>query len=99
AAPTALTADAAALPTVIFHATGTAGNVDHLILTPATATITADDSQTYAVEGRDQYDNSLGDVTSSTSLSMDATPCTGAVCATTAIGAHTVTGTFLGATG
>src|SRR5207253_10940971 len=43
---------------VTFTATGTAGTVDHLILSPATATITADDSQTYTIEGRDQSDNS-----------------------------------------
>ncbi|HVC87411.1 MAG TPA: Ig-like domain-containing protein [Gaiellaceae bacterium] len=84
---------------VTFTATGTAGNVDHLVLSPAAVSITAGNTQTYTVEGRDVYNNSLGDVTSSTTLSVDGNPCTGAVCAAGSMGSHTVTGSMLGAVG
>ncbi|MFL5962507.1 MAG: OmpL47-type beta-barrel domain-containing protein [Gaiellaceae bacterium] len=82
-----------------FTANGNAGNVDHLILSPATVSITADDSQTYAVQGRDMFDNSIGDVTGATTLSVAGGTCLGAVCSAPATGVHTVTGSFLGAVG
>ena len=74
--------------------------LDHLALTPSTATIAAGDSQSYTVEGRDQYENSRGDLTSSTSFAI--TPdgsCSSATCTATVAGAHTVTGTESGKTG
>jgi parallel beta-helix repeat protein len=80
--------------------TVTAAALDHLVLSPASATISSGGSQAYAAEGRDQYDNSLGDVTGSTTFSI--TPngsCAGATCTATASGAHTVTGTSAGKTG
>ena len=43
--------------------TVTAGSLDHIVISPATATIAAGGSQSYTAEGRDQSDNSLGDVT------------------------------------
>ncbi|HEY8723220.1 MAG TPA: Ig-like domain-containing protein [Gaiellaceae bacterium] len=84
---------------MVFTATGTAGNLDHLILSPATVSITADQSQTYAVEGRDQFDNSLGDVTGATTLSVAGGTCLAAVCSAPTTGAHAVTGSFFGAVG
>src|SRR5207245_3427598 len=80
-------------------AAGTAGAVDHLMLSPASVTITADNSQTYTVEGRDQCDNSTGDVTGATALSVTGGSCVGAVCSAPTTGAHTVTGSFFGASG
>jgi parallel beta-helix repeat protein len=80
--------------------TVTAGALDHLALTPATATIASGGSQAYTAQGRDRYDNSLGDVTSTTTFSI--TPngsCAGATCTATVGGAHTVTGTKSGKTG
>ena len=78
----------------------TAGALDHLALSPASAVITAGGSQAYTAEGRDQYDNSLGDVTSTTTFSIDASgSCSGATCTATSSGAHTVTGTKAGKTG
>src|SRR5581483_890581 len=94
-----LTASSSGLSDVTFDATGTAGAVDHLVLSPATATITADQTQTYSVEGFDAYDNSLGDVTSFTTLSVDGIPCLAALCSDPAVGAHTVSGSMLGAVG
>ena len=80
--------------------TVTAGALDHLVVSPATATIPAGGSQTYTAVGRDQYDNSLGDVTASTTFSIAPNgSCTGAVCTATASGSHTVTGNNAGKTG
>src|SRR6201999_1942250 len=93
-----LTATASA-GSVDFHATGTAGSVDHLVVTPANVSITTDDTQTYAVEGRDQFDNTLGDVTGSATLSVDGVPCIGSLCAAALIGTHTVSASLVGATG
>jgi hypothetical protein len=76
------------------------GPLHHLVLSPASAMITAGGSQAYIAEGRDQYENTLGDMTSSTTFSI--TPngsCTGASCTATVAGAHTVTGTKDGKTG
>ena len=94
-----LTASATGLTDATFHATGTADSVDHLALTPATSTITADLTQSYSVEGFDQYNNSLGNVTGATTLSVDGLPCIVAICAEALVGSHTVTGSMLGATG
>ena len=78
----------------------TAGPLDHLALSPASATIGAGGSQAYTAQGRDQYDNSLGDVTSSTTFSIAPDgSCAGATCSATVAGAHTVIGTKSGKTG
>jgi len=80
--------------------TVTSGALDHLVLAPASATITAGGSQTYTAQGRDQYGNSLGDVTASTTFSIAPDgSCTGASCTATAAGSHTVTGSDAGKTG
>ena len=64
--------------------TVTAGALDHLALSPASATIAAGGSQAYTAEGRDQYDNSLGDVTSTTTFSIAPNgSCTVATCTAT----------------
>ena len=86
-------------------ATGTAslhvnvGALHHLVLAPATATITTGQSQTYTAEGFDAAGNTLGDVTAATGFTVDGDNCAAAECAPTAIGNHTVTGTDGTATG
>jgi len=77
-----------------------AGPVDHLSLSPASASIAAGGSQAYTAQARDQYNNPLGDVTASTvfSIAPDGS-CTGATCTASATGAHTVTGTSSGKSG
>ena len=78
----------------------TAAALDHLVLSPASATISAGGSQAYTAEGRDQYDNSLGDMTASTTFSIAPNgSCTGATCTASVAGPHTVTGTKSGKTG
>jgi hypothetical protein len=77
-----------------------AGALDHLVLTPAAATITAGGSQAYTAQGRDRYDNSLGNVTANTTFTIGPNgSCTATVCTASTAGAHTVTGTSVGATG
>ena len=74
--------------------------LDHLVLSPSTASITSGGSQAYTAAGRDQYGNSLGDLTSTTSFSIAPNgSCSGATCTASAAGAHTVTGTNAGKTG
>ncbi len=76
-----------------------AGLLARLVVSPATATIAAGASQAYGVEGFDAFDNSLGDVTASTTFSVTAAgSCTGASCTATSAGQHTVTATNAGAT-
>src|SRR4029079_4022316 len=54
----------------------------------------------YTAEGRDQYDNSLGDVTSTATFSISPNgSCAGATSTAAATGAHTVTGTSGGKSG
>jgi hypothetical protein len=77
----------------------TAGQLDAVLLSPATASIQAGGSQAYSAEGRDQYGNSLGDVTGSTVFSIAPNgSCASASCGATTAGAHTVTGSFAGKT-
>jgi hypothetical protein len=83
--------DISATGTATLHVT--AASLHHLILSPASATIAAGGSQTYAAAGFDAYGNSLGNVTSATTLSIVGGSCTGASCTSTTAGDHTVTGT------
>jgi parallel beta-helix repeat protein len=77
----------------------TAGPLDGIMLSPASATVQVGDPQAYTAEGRDQYGNSLGDVTASTSFSIEPDgSCTGASCSGAAAGLHTVTGSNAGKT-
>src|SRR5204862_389800 len=78
----------------------TAGPLDHLVLSPASATISSGGSQTYTAQGRDRYDNSLGDVTSGTAFSIASNgSCSGSACTASAAGTHTVTGSDAGKSG
>ena len=74
--------------------------LDHLVLSPASATIAAGASQAYTAEGFDSHANSLGDVTGSTTFSIDgAGTCAGADCGSNVAGSYTVTGTDGSASG
>src|SRR5213076_1862964 len=78
--------------------TVTAGALDHLVLSPASATITAGGSQTYTAQGFDASNNALGDVTAATTFTISGGSCTGASCTASVAGPHTVTGTDTGKT-
>jgi hypothetical protein len=80
--------------------TVTAGPIDRLVLSPASATIVAAGSQAYTAQGVDQYDNSLGDVTALASFSIvpDGS-CTASACTASVPGEHTVTASLDGKSG
>ncbi|MHB8513600.1 MAG: hypothetical protein ACYDCC_15700 [Actinomycetota bacterium] len=71
----------------------TPGALVGLVLSPANSTIKLSQSQTYTASGRDQFGNSTGDMTSSTTFTIAPDgSCVGATCSGTAYGQHTVTG-------
>src|SRR5439155_1646321 len=72
--------------------------LDHITLTPATATIIAGGSQAYAVEGFDQYGNDMGSLASSTNLSVSGYSCSNMSCQASTAGDLTVTATSGGTT-
>lgn len=81
------------------------GPLDHLVLSPATASIAAGGSQTYTAEGFDAQGNDLGDLTNYATFAI--TPngagtgaaCTGNACTATRAGSYTVTASDGTATG
>ena len=73
--------------------------LDHLVLSPASASITSGGSQTYTVEGFDASNHDLGPDTGATlSISPDGS-CTGYTCTPGNDGDHTVTATDGSASG
>jgi|GEM_PF-1461995 len=50
---------------------GAAATTDHIVVSPVAATVIAGDNVTYSVEAFDMYNNSLGDVTAATILTID----------------------------
>src|SRR2546426_476706 len=86
--------------TVTQTETVTTGSLDHLSLSPITSSLTFGQSQTYIATGQDQFNNSLGDVTSASTFAI--TPdgsCVAATCTPSSATSHTVTGTDSGKTG
>jgi hypothetical protein len=76
------------------------GALASLALSPATSTMDAGASRTYTAQGRDASNNSLGDMTASTTFTISPDgSCATNVCTATTAGPHTVTGTRPGATG
>jgi hypothetical protein len=76
-----------------------AAAIDHIVVSPSPAAISAGDTQTYSVEAFDAQDNSLGDVSGSATLTISPDgSCSGNVCTATTAGPHTVTGNAVGKT-
>jgi PKD repeat protein len=70
---------------------------DHIVISPASATIQPGGSQSYTAEAFDTDGGSMGNVTANTSFSIAPNgSCNGNTCTATQPGAHTVTGTFSG---
>jgi ribosomal protein S6E (S10) len=70
------------------------GALDHLVLSPADATIVAGSGQSYSAQGLDAYGNSLGDLAASTTFSITGSgTCEGAFCRATVAGDYTITAT------
>ncbi|MGD0884643.1 MAG: DUF2341 domain-containing protein, partial [Thermodesulfovibrionales bacterium] len=71
--------------------------VNSITISPSTASIITGGSQSYTAQAFDQYGNSMGFVTGSTSFTISPDgSCTGATCTASVTGAHTVTGTYSG---
>jgi peptidoglycan/xylan/chitin deacetylase (PgdA/CDA1 family) len=71
-----------------------AAALDHMTLSPATATVASGAGQSYTATGFDKYGNSRGNVTAGTVFSIAPNgSCSGATCSAGPAGAHTVTGT------
>jgi hypothetical protein len=69
-----------------------AGDLAKIVVSPKTASVGAGATQAYTAEGFDANDNSLGDVTGSTTFSLDGVgPCAGSACGTGTAGDYTVT--------
>jgi len=76
------------------------GALDHLTVSPGTATIEAGASRTFTAQGRDAANNNLGDVTGTATFTIAPDgSCTTNVCTATTAGPHTVTAAKSGATG
>jgi hypothetical protein len=69
--------------------------VESLVISPSSTSAIAGDPRAFAVEGFDAFDNSLGDVTPSTTFTIgpDGT-CTANSCTATVVSPHTVTATL-----
>lgn len=81
----------------IARVTWTSGPLDHLTISPASATIAAGASQTYTSLARDVFGNSIGDVTAGTTFTIAPDgSCTNATCTAGSPGPHTVTATYNG---
>jgi hypothetical protein len=70
------------------------GPLDHIAISPASATIQAGATQTYSALALDLFNNSVGDVTANTTFTIAPDgSCTGATCTASIPGTHTVTAT------
>jgi hypothetical protein len=77
--------------------TWTPGPLDHITVSPVSATIAAGGIMVYSSQAFDTFNNVIGDVTSNAgfSISPDGS-CTAATCTATLPGPHTVTATYNG---
>jgi len=76
-----------------------AGALDHVVVSPKSATVTTGATQTYTAEAFDAYGNSLGDVSASTSWSIElgaGGSWSGNVYTSANVGTWIVTGTYSG---
>ena len=76
------------------NVTFSAGALDHIVISPSSASKVANAGQAYTAAGRDQFNNPTGDETGSTTFTIGGSGATCAVnvCKATIAGAHTVTG-------
>ena len=66
--------------------------LDHLVLSPANASIAVDTSQIYSAIGFDAYGNNLGDVSAVTVFTIDGNLCAGRSCTSSVAGDHVIVG-------
>ena len=71
--------------------TATAAPLHHIALSPQNTAVLTGVGQAYTAEGFDSSNNSLGDITSSSTFDIDGSPCSANVCSSASPGAHTIT--------
>lgn len=77
----------------------TPGPLDHIAVSPGTATIAAGGSQSYAAQALDVFEHAIGDVTAGTTFTIAPNgSCAGATCTASIAGPHTVTADYHGMT-
>src|SRR5262249_37777253 len=68
------------------------GSLDHITISPTSATIPTGGSQPYTAQAFDVFSSSIGEVTATTTFSISPDgSCTGAICTAATAGSHTVT--------
>jgi uncharacterized repeat protein (TIGR03803 family) len=83
----------------VAEVTWTPGPLDHITISPASATIAAGGSQAYTTHALDVFDNGISTVTEATMLTISPDgSCAAASCTASAPGPHTVTATYNGKT-
>lgn len=68
----------------------TPGALDHLVVSPSTATVIVGAGQTYSATGIDKYGNTIGDVTESTTFRLGDAACASSTCTPTSVGTFVV---------
>ncbi|HJS27095.1 MAG TPA: PKD domain-containing protein, partial [Actinomycetota bacterium] len=72
-------------------------DLDHIVISPSTATIELGDSKDYTAEAFDTNGDSMGDVTADTKFTIQPSgSCSGNTCTPTSAGSHTIVGKFSG---
>lgn len=90
-----ISAASGALQSNVVENTWVPGAIDHMTISPSSSSITSGGSQAYTAEGFDFFNNSLGDLTSSTAFSIAPDgSCSLASCTASVAGSHTVTGSI-----
>ncbi len=94
--PTQIVATSTSQPEIagVAALTVSTGQLDHLVLSPASATTSAGIAVAYDAEGFDQFGDDLGDVTAATNFAVSPDgSCAAASCTANSVGAHQVIGT------
>ena len=76
--------------------TVTAAGLDHIVISPVLPSTTAGVPQAFTTAAFDQYGNSLGDVTPSTTFNVNSNPITGNSVSENLVGSYMVTATYDG---
>jgi hypothetical protein len=74
------------------------GDAAKLVITPASASVSASGAQQYQAITYDAYDNRIADVTATTEFRIDGALCSGASCSSGVAGSRVVTATYQGLT-
>jgi hypothetical protein len=80
--------------TALLTITANPALLDHIVISPKTSTIISGGSQIFSVEAYDKYGNDLGDITGSSTFSVNNVQITRNVVSEKIVGSYTVTATY-----